>query len=502
MKKMMKRLALLLAVLTVCSVLFCACGGESTDETNTQGSTEENKVKYDGINGGGREFIVLSRELEGYLFAYEEVDVIVDAESDDRVSSAVYNRDQHINETFGVTVVGSKMTREKMRKEVENCQLGGLQTYDVVMGMVEDSFGLSVSGYLYEWGRIPYVDMTQSYWMTDFYESTTIGGYNFYCPGAANISAYNTVGVTFFNKQIISDLSLSNPYELAKAGTWTVEEMQEMCKTATLDSDGLTGMTYLDTYGLAVNSFVWQPFFYSSGYMMVEKDDNDVPFLSATNAGTAENVNNLLESITKMVNDTEMAILTNRSEHSNAEYQAANLETDIFLKERALFWVENIYGQYSLRDMKDYGILPMPKWNSAGEYISYAHAGHSSVMSVPLTAPDLKLSGAVLEEMTAYSQNTLIPEFYEQTIRLRGVRDAESYEMLDIIYENIIIDLGVVMKYSGLGLDTAIRGMLNFNDTSFSVMFDSQGEGYETKIGELATKFASNAAKQYSEAEG
>ena len=336
--------------------------------------------------------------------------------------------------------------------------------------------------------------------MIDFYDMTSIGGYNFYCPGAANISAYNTVGVTFFNKQLRMNHSLENPYDLVKEGNWTIEAMQEMCRTVTADTDGYPGMTYKDTYGLAVNSFVWQPFFHSSGYAMVEKNENGVPYLSAAGGEMSEIVNNILSVITSMVNDTSMAILTNREEYSGAVFEAGNLETDIFLGDRALFWVENIYGQYSLRDMKtDYGILPMPKWNAAADYTSYSHAGHASVMSVPLTAPEVRLSGAVLEEMTAYSDKVLIPEFYEETIRVRGTRDEESYEMLDIIYQKIVIDLGVVMVASGLGLDTAIRGMLNFNDTGFSIMFKSQGTGYQKIIDNLALSFANHAADQYRE---
>ena len=99
--------------------------------------------------------------------------------------------------------------------------------------------------------------------------------------------------------------------------------------------------------------------------------------------------------------------------------------------------------------------------------------------------------------MASYSSKYLIPEFYEQTIRVRGVRDEQSYEMMDIIYKTVIIDLAVVMKPSGLGLDNAIRGMLNFNDTGFSSMFGSQGSGYETTIGKLASDFANHAASQY-----
>ena len=501
------------ALLSVCflliGVLFTACGKKNGDSANTgetdtaaatqsSGETTEQK-KYDGVDGGGRDVLILNRVADSYLFAYNEVEASEDDISgSDLVNSTLYTRNFHVNELLNVNLVSAQMTAGKMTTTIRNENMNGLKTYDFMMHMAQDTFMLGVEGMLYEWNLIPYIDMSQDYWMTDFYNTTSIGGFNFYCPGSANISAYNTVGVTFFNKQLREAYRLENPYDLAKEGTWTIEKMQEMCRVVTSDTDGYPGMSYRDTYGLAVNSFVWQPFFYSSGYMMVEKDENDIPYLSATSSEMSEIVFNLLTAINDMVNNPELALLSNREEYSNAQFTAPNLETEIFLNNRSLFWVENIYGQYSLRDMQnDYGILPMPKWNERAPYASYTHAGHSSVMSVPRSAPDLKLSGAVIEEMTAYSEEVLIPEFYEQTIRIRGSRDAESYEMLDIIYENVFIDLAVVMRNSGLGLDAAIRNMLNFNDSGFSTMFKSQGRSYSGMIDSLAVKFATNAAKQY-----
>ena len=114
----------------------------------------------------------------------------------------------------------------------------------------------------------------------------------------------------------------------------------------------------------------------------------------------------------------------------------------MFLSDRALFWVEAVYGQYNLRDMRSaYGILPMPVWNVGDPYVpTHTPGTHSSVMCVPVKASDLAFFGAVMEDMAYISERTIIPEFYEQTIRRRGVRDSESYEMPGIIYQTIIID--------------------------------------------------------------
>lgn len=46
---------------------------------------------------------------------------------------------------------------------------------------------------------------------------------------------------------------MKKPYQLVKDGEWTIDKLHEMAKQATYDSDGVTGMTYKDTWGLFVN---------------------------------------------------------------------------------------------------------------------------------------------------------------------------------------------------------------------------------------------------------
>lgn len=172
----------------------------------------------------------------------------------------------------------------------------------------------------------------------------------------------------------------------------------------------------------------------------------------------------------------------------------------MFLSDRALFWVEAVYGQYNLRDMRSaYGILPMPVRNVGAPYVSYTHAGHSSVMCVPVKAPDLAFSGAVMEDMAYISERTIIPEFYEQTIRRRGVRDSESYEMPGIIYQTIIIDLAQVMKNAGLILDAGVREQLIDNSSDVASFFTGNRSALTAKLTSLSALFTEQGNRQYTE---
>lgn len=446
------------------------------------------------LNGGGREFHIITRVTEGYLFAYDEV--ANNGVASDRVNSAVTSRNRQLETKYNIVIVGDTYLSSKLQQQVETDANSGMHLYDLAMPMAEKALNLATGGFLTEWDRIPSVDVSRDYWMTNFFENTTIGGFHFFCPGSANISAYNTIGVTFFNKQLLGLYDgLENPYELVRSGDWTFEVMQEMCSVATDDLDG-NGMDENDRYGLAVNAFCWQPFYYASGSTMVRKDERDIPYLAVYQDGANEAVYDRLSRIVQFVNDKSRALLTNN--YSVKGLPTENLESYMFLSDRALFWVEAVYGQYNLRDMKSaYGILPMPVWNAGDPYVSYTHAGHSSVMCVPVKALDLNFSGAVMEDMAYTSERTVIPEFYEQTIRHRGVRDSESYEMLGIIYQTVIIDLAQVMKNAGLILDAGVREQLIDNSTDVASFFTGNRSALTSKLTSLSAAFTEQGSRQY-----
>ncbi len=499
--KMIRIISLVLALLMVLGCFIsCKKDGEGEETTVSTGGPDAPNPMYDE-DGGGRDFVFLTRDhRESYTYAYLEVGA--EASEGDRVSSAVYNRDQHIKSTFNINIVVEPVVESKYQSTLDKDIAGGLGGYDVVMPMISTAFSMASKGWLFEVSTIPYIDLEQSYWNSALYDATTISGYNFFTVGEANISSYNSVGALFFNKKLIDDEKLDNPYELVKNNQWTFDKMKTMSQTITSDIDGdSSDMTYKDRWGFCTSGYMWMPLFYSSGYYMIEKDADDIPYISGTSVENAGVVTTLLTNIISYLNDANSCLLTNDPKNENAEYKTENLRSDMFVNgDRTLFWMEGIYGQHYLRGMESpYGILPIPKWNAESGFISVAHASQTSAMAVPITAQDVALSGAVIEEMARYSADELKEEFYEQTIRVRGSRDDASYEMLDYLYENIVTDLALVMTSSKLAIDGTIRTMVTTNNTSVSQMFSSSRDGFEIVLNQLTASIISEAEKQLSQ---
>ena len=489
----LKKALLLLLALAMLITTFTACVNKKGNEKETEPidievGTDDDNPNLAPIDGGGEKFNILVREAgKDYLFKYSEIRDTEDYA--EPVNSAVVKRNRVIEEKYNVTITTS-LTSYKFVDLIEKDYVGELYTYDLVMPSIEEGFFSACKGHLTEWDRIPFVDVSKSYWMSHIFENTSIGGYQFLCPGAMNLSAYNTVQVMFFNKQMHSDLSLESVYDLVKNKQWTQATMYEMAAQATANLDG-GDMGEGDRYGVVSGSVCWQSYYYASGKTLVTKDENDLPVLTSLTTDT-ENTYNMITYIVENMNNNEQAGTSNR-----IGWPAAVPEH--FKQNQCLFFVEGIYGQYKILDMQnDYGIVPVPTWEEGAEHYSFVHATHSSTNAVPFRVKNLNLSGSILEDMMYYSQKLIIPTYYEDIIHTRNVRDAESYEMLDIVFKNVIIDLALVMKQTGLTIDTEIRYFIDENKTDVIANTLGGNVGFYSKIiNQLAAAFTAKGAEQY-----
>jgi hypothetical protein len=106
------------------------------------------------------------------------------------------------------------------------------------------------------------------------------------------------------------------------------------------------------------------------------------------------------------------------------------------------------------RDMEDdFGILPLPKWTvDQKNYYTYS-SGSAPVLAVPTTAPDLEFVGMITEALNAESYKQVVPVYYETALKDKYARDTETLEMLDIIYDSQVLDIGGTY----LGFDSNFR---------------------------------------------
>ncbi len=186
---------------------------------------------------------------------------------------------------------------------------------------------------------------------------------------------------------------------------------------------------------------------YGCGEHLTEIGDEQIPVLSVG----SERSYNVFAKVRDMISD------------KSAYYQGGDSEIlDIFREGRSLFMTEVLYHANSMRQSDiEFGILPMPKYDTAQEYyIQCADGFCVSPAVIPATAANPDRSGFIVEALAEASCKMIKPEYYEVILKSKLSRDEESGEMLDIIYKNFVIDNADIYQWGGLenSLSNAMTG--------------------------------------------
>ena len=106
---------------------------------------------------------------------------------------------------------------------------------------------MAAVGCLYDWNSLPYIDFTKDYYNHNFNDALSLGDRQYYAVSDYMIANPSCI---LFNKDMITDYSLENPYQLVYDGTWTFDKMYEMAEKVTVDLNGDSVMDINDQYGI------------------------------------------------------------------------------------------------------------------------------------------------------------------------------------------------------------------------------------------------------------
>ena len=200
-----------------------------------------------------------------------------------------------------------------------------------------------------------------------------------------------------------------------------------------MDTNGDSKFTQEDTYGyLATIKNVLPSFWIGAGEITIELNEEGIPAMTMKD----ERFVNIIDRIFTMTYDNNAWFRSKQSEDVNQENIQMFQENKGLFMDCSLFWVG------ALRDMEtDFGIIPYPMYDEAqGEY--YARVSYFMPPIIPITNGNLEMTGAVLEVTNYLAKQSITPAYYEISLKGKYSRDEESVEMLDLIFDHRVIDLG------------------------------------------------------------
>lgn len=457
-RQQLTALALLSAVL-LCAA-SCADASSQTDQTpketsgavtETETVSETEDIYADSLGDmdfGGSDFRV--RTIENInVHSY----INVEETSGDVYDDALFTRNRAIEERFNIRITETIAPDDASK--FKTVILSGDDAFEMGTLRCTDALTWWEDNLIYNISELPYLDLTKPYWAGKLNQSITIGGNQYTAIGAYDINVLDLTFALLFNKSMISDFDFESPYTLVNEGRWTMDAMLSMMTEVLADINGDGTMDENDRWGyLGDPRMVLPGFWIGAGEMSILKNDKDQPYINMT----SDRFVNVFNRTFEIVYDEETRYKT---KVIDADVPSEHIK--IFSEGRALFMDTSLFFIESLRDMEsDFGIIPYPKFDEAQtEY--YSRVSYYWANVVPTTNTHLEMTGAILEAFNSYSARYVVPAYYDIALKTKYSRDEESVAMLDLIFENRVVDIGDTILCADIR-DGFIRQMFEKNN--------------------------------------
>ena len=487
---MKKLLSVILAFLFVASSAISCSQSENETETQPENVLENNEtdnvtetedigpdLPEKSYNGEDFTFFVRS---ENYMPQWYAIDIDTDGSDGTPINDAVYYRNLQIENKYDVVI--NQYYSDSPQDEFTKLSNAGETQFDALVLSVErDLQGLLRNSLLQNAAELPYIDYGDEWWDNSSIESMKLGNAAYVLESDLTIvDKYATAGI-LFNKNMIENYQLDNLYDLVRDGKWTFDSMLEMSEKVAGDTNGDGVMGSEDTVaqiGEQMNVYLFMAGF---GLNTAVVRDETIEM----QVGDERYINLLVPVVEYMMNKnisyTDGLVDLGTSDSWEAEYHP------LFVDDRALFYPTEMNRFTLLREFDvDFGVVPFPKSDETqNRYYSPVDTAAASGIAVPKTQNDLEMTGIILDALSYESMKQLQPAFYEVNLTKKEVRDEDSVEMLEMMFANRTIDIGIVYDFGGVG--NMLRRLVRKSNTDVVSAFAEIKEMCNTDIEELLT---------------
>lgn len=471
-----KRLIALSLVLCLSLFAFAACkGDEDLDLGSSQAESEHKAELFDGLPdkkyGGSVVFLVPG----DFFQLYGSNEIIAQESSPELLNNEINKRNEMVENRFGVKIEEIRTTSENAMLELIRTEsLSTSGAYDIVMPYIPQAATLASENMFYELSDCGYIDLKKPCWDQNAVESMSIKHKTYFATGDISLLSLACTHTMVFNKDIIRENGLENPYDLVESGNWTIDKLAEMAAGVTSDIDGVDGMSCNDRYGFLVNKNFVTSLFIGAGKSIVAKDKDDIPYLSIVT--DAESSATVFTKIYDLVNDST---LCGRIDDANGTYYTTAVASGQTVWDAATKSVANklaLFRSMAVIDVLDlgeyecnYGIIPIPKLNAEQEsYHSLVSTIYATCVAIPRSCSDMEKSSVIAQAMCEASTDTTKNAYFNIILKLRKMQDDESGAMLDKIFDDRVYDLGVIYNWGGTSAYD-MKSVANFmSDIAFS----------------------------------
>ena len=309
--------------------------------------------------------------------------------------------------------------------EVKRSVQAGDDAYQ--MGLFHCIQGISemaAGSYLYNLDELPNIDLSAVWWNQTMTDMLRLGTKTYY-----GVNDYMIPGpyCIYFNKDLVTQFQLDNPYGLVYEGEWVLDRFLSMAESVTQDQNGDGKFGDEDFAGLVSNdASCYTSFVTGCGQYMTRRDAEGRVELDMN----TERMISIVEKMYAAANAPGVV-----------QIPGAKGGVEMFSQGNILFDLGSIAGAVSFRDTEfDLGILPYPKFDAAQE--NYVSLDWGGLMGIPATIANPEMVGAVVELLAYESAETVIPAYYDVLLAGKLARDTDTVAMMDLLFDTIAYEIG------------------------------------------------------------
>ncbi len=456
----MKKSIIILLLLCFAISSFAACEStdvaESSSTNNISDISSEKDENSDYLDKNGNYVPKHEvKDMQGKTFTiivrgaiagtYQSDDFTTDSTLyGELLDDAVQKRNDTVERLYNVNLEVVKS--DTIFNDIQTDCQSNLGTYDAIMPTLKNLSTLASQEYLHDLRSLKEFDTNAPWYDRNCSEAFSIGEQLYFTTGDITIlNKVNSPSILFNKEMAQKYFSETDFYQLVRDKKWTFDKLVECAKTVTNISTADGSYSDDNVYGMVSSYSDPFNFYGASGELICGKDSDDMPVLQI---GTTERSINLSKKLLDVFANANWLLYAEECEAPIWETSFA-----VFYEGRALFRPSGFSATTKLRKLSEieFGVLPMPLIDDTQEnYNSYCTTGETAGIAIPISAQDPEFSAYMVEAYSAWAKNFITVAYYEVNLRYKDLRDDESEEMLDIIFDNIVYDIGECYNFGKL----------------------------------------------------
>lgn len=472
-----------ISALLIAALLTVSC---STEDTNTPEATgtpsseavTEEPARYilPEYDFGGEAVNIISTD-------YSTCSTLVEGETGDVLDDAKYAMQRTVEEALNVSLSEDVSTGHwDMSTHIQSLIMAGDTTFDIVSMMDYFAVPVAMENIFLPIDGVEGIHLEEAYW-GNFGDQLRIGDSQYFAPVSCSLTGFRRAACMVMNLRLAGQYDIEIPYDDVRAGTWTWDDLLALEGIAIEDINGDGVFDANDQFTFDTTDMRHLPI---SAWIGA-----DIDFVAPDAAGQLavtvydnEKFYDVFDRARNLVCSGNNNLLFGCSSSTNI------YSTGLFENGRALLAFAQLRNLEVLREMEDdFAILPTPKYDEAQEdYRTYTY--DLQYFCIPVTQDDVELSAVVIDALSCVGYYDLLPVYKETVLKDKFARDETSKEMLQLIFDTRVQNLGGVYLYNEFGDQYIFNDILESGKGIASTL-EKQKKKMDKKLTSIMEAFSS-----------